>query len=81
MPTPEDAAIHPSRLPKTIIEYGEREVMAYLASQFPFAYGPIQRVFKEMSMRMPDFKPRSILDFGIGPGTAVLYHCKLVAII
>jgi len=48
--------------------------MAYLASQFPFAYGPVQRVFKEIAARIPDFKPKTILDFGTGPGTAAMYR-------
>lgn len=67
------SAISPSRLPKASIDYGEREVMAYLASQFPFAYGPIHRVFNELRTRLPDFRPKTVLDFGTGPGTAILY--------
>jgi ribosomal protein RSM22 (predicted rRNA methylase) len=65
--------IDPSRLPKTLVDYGEREVMAYLASQFPFAYGPIERVLGEVKKRLPEFRPKSLLDFGTGPGTAILY--------
>lgn len=72
LPPPGAETIDPSRLPKTLVDYGEREVMAYLASQFPFAYGPIEKVLMEVKKRVPDFKPASLLDFGTGPGTAIL---------
>ena len=56
-----------------MLEYGEREVMAYLAWQMPFAYGCLQRIFEELNSRCPSFTPRNILDFGTGPATAILY--------
>lgn len=72
LPSPGAATIDPSRIPKTLVDFGEREVMAYLASQFPYAYGPIERVLLEVQTRISDFAPASILDFGTGPGTALL---------
>ena len=55
-----------------MLEYGEREAMAYLAWQMPFAYGCIERIFTDLRKRLPDFRPQNIFDFGVGPGTAVL---------
>jgi ribosomal protein RSM22 (predicted rRNA methylase) len=62
--------IDPSRLPKTFIEYGERESMAYLASQLPFSYAAVEKILAEVKMRISGFAPKSLLDFGVGPGTA-----------
>lgn len=69
-----DASIKPDELPKTTMEYGDRESMAYLAWQMPFAYGCLERIFSEIRKRIPTFSPKNIFDFGIGPGTAVLYE-------
>lgn len=54
------------------IEYGPRETFAYIASQLPFMLAPLQNVFHEISRRIPDFAPTSMLDFGTGPGTAII---------
>lgn len=54
------------------MEYGDRETMAYLAWQMPFVYGCLERVFTEVEKRVPNFRPRSVFDFGTGPGTAIL---------
>lgn len=56
---------------RLIVEYGEREAMAYVASQMPFAYAPIYRIFNEIKQRIPDYHPSTLLDFGTGPGTAI----------
>lgn len=54
------------------IEYGPRETFAYIASQLPFMLAPLQNVFGEISRRIPDFQPKTMLDFGTGPGTAII---------
>lgn len=64
--------VEPDELPRTLVEYGDREVMAYLAWQMPFAYGCVERIFADLGRRLPGFRPASIFDFGVGPGTAIL---------
>lgn len=64
--------ILPDELPRSIVEYGERECIAYLTWQMPFAYGCLERIFAEIKTRAPDFVPRNIFDFGVGPATAIL---------
>lgn len=59
-------------LPRTTMEYGDRETVAYLAWQFPFTYGCMHRVFSELKKRIPKFAPNNIFDFGLGPATAIL---------
>lgn len=65
--------IEPDELPRSIVEYGERECMAYLAWQMPFTYGCLERIFTEIKTRVPHFAPKNIFDFGTGPATAILY--------
>ena len=54
------------------VEYGPRETFAYIASQLPFMLAPLQNVFGELARRIPAFAPKSMLDFGSGPGTAII---------
>ncbi|KAI7880515.1 Rsm22-domain-containing protein [Lichtheimia hyalospora FSU 10163] len=53
------------------VAYGPRESLAYLAGAMPSAYAATFNVLHEISHRLPDFKPKTILDFGTGPGTAL----------
>lgn len=54
------------------VEYGPKETFAYLASQMPFMLAPLQRVFADLHRRLGDgFAPKSVLDFGCGPGTSM----------
>lgn len=53
------------------VEYGPKETYAYIASQLPFILAPLQNVFAEISRRIPGFTPKTMLDFGSGPGTAI----------
>ena len=47
-------------------------ILAYLACQLPFNYGIISMLLeKEIKEKFPLFKPKTILDFGCGPGTAI----------
>ena len=45
--------------------------MGYAASRLPACYAVVWRVLDELNMRMADFQPESMLDFGAGPGTAI----------
>jgi ribosomal protein RSM22 (predicted rRNA methylase) len=47
------------------------EVAAYAAYRFPATYAALLAVLTELSLRRPDFEPRTLLDVGAGPGTAI----------
>lgn len=53
------------------VSYGSRESVAYAAGVLPSTYAAVTNVMKEISNRISDFRPRSMLDFGTGPGTAI----------
>ncbi|KAF0982477.1 hypothetical protein FDP41_011407 [Naegleria fowleri] len=53
------------------IIYKDLEAAAYIAHRLPAIYGTSYRVFSESVMRMPDFEPKTMLDFGTGPGTTI----------
>ncbi|KAI8095817.1 mitochondrial small ribosomal subunit Rsm22-domain-containing protein [Thamnidium elegans] len=53
------------------VSYGPRESVAYAAGVLPSTYAAVTNVMKEISNRVSDFRPRSMLDFGTGPGTAI----------
>ncbi|KAI9361011.1 mitochondrial small ribosomal subunit Rsm22-domain-containing protein [Pilaira anomala] len=53
------------------LSYGPRESVAYAAGVLPSTYAAAINVMKEISSRLTDFRPRSMLDFGCGPGTAI----------
>jgi ribosomal protein RSM22 (predicted rRNA methylase) len=55
------------------ITYGERETMAYVAGALPATYAAIYNVMKELKERVCSFKPKTMLDFGTGPGTGLWY--------
>ncbi|QIG46406.1 methyltransferase type 11 [Nordella sp. HKS 07] len=44
---------------------------AYLATRLPATYAAIRAALTELAARRPDFAPRSLLDVGAGPGTAL----------
>ncbi|KAJ1672856.1 37S ribosomal protein S22, partial [Spiromyces aspiralis] len=54
-----------------VLEYGERETAAYIASRMPATYGVIANVLTEASRRIPWLNPTRVLDFGTGPATAL----------
>jgi len=54
-----------------VLEFGERESIAYIAGYLPVTYGPIFNVLSELNTRISDFSPKNVLDFGTGPGTAI----------
>jgi ribosomal protein RSM22 (predicted rRNA methylase) len=51
------------------LTYNKQQSMAYVAHRVPGIFGCNVRVFEEIKSRMPDFKPKKMLDFGSGPGT------------
>ncbi|KAI8820468.1 mitochondrial small ribosomal subunit Rsm22-domain-containing protein [Fimicolochytrium jonesii] len=53
------------------IQYGVAESQAYVAARAGVTYGAITNVLAQIAKRLPDFKPKSALDFGTGPGTAL----------
>jgi ribosomal protein RSM22 (predicted rRNA methylase) len=49
---------------------GAADVSAYLVTRLPATYAAIEAAFGRMLDVVPDFKPRTVLDLGCGPGTA-----------
>lgn len=60
-------------IPAHILEYGHRESIAYIAAMSPTTYSAVRNVLEEVNRRVPDLDPKTILDFGTGPGTAIWY--------
>ena len=52
-------------------EYDSTRVAAYASSRMPACYAVLYRVFDELHLHLPHFSPKTMLDFGSGPGTAV----------
>ena len=46
------------------------DVAAYLTARLPATYAAIHAALNAVRIRAPEFHPRSLLDFGAGPGTA-----------
>ena len=55
-------------LPYNVIVYRRRHALGYLASRLTGTYASTYRVLKEISLRVPKFSPKTILDFGSGVG-------------
>ena len=49
----------------------DRDVLAYLAVRLPATYAAIRASFAAVAGACPDFSPKTALDVGAGPGTAV----------
>jgi ribosomal protein RSM22 (predicted rRNA methylase) len=47
-----------------------QEVAAYLAYRAPATYAAAAAVFRQVAVQRPDWRPRSLLDAGAGPGVA-----------
>ena len=58
--------------PKLALRYDYDETQTYLAHRVPGIYSTVYKVFYELEFKLPSFKPLSMLDFGSGPGTAVI---------
>lgn len=57
----------------TRIMYTENNCLLYLFSRAPAEYAVLHRIFREIARRSPDFKPKSLFDFGSGVGTVTWY--------
>lgn len=42
--------------------------IAYLFRKFPSSFAVASRILVEIKYRLPDFKPKTFLDFGAGLG-------------
>ncbi len=49
----------------------ELAVKAYLATRLPATYAAVRTSFEMAGAALPDFAPRTLLDIGAGPGTAL----------
>lgn len=49
----------------------DRDVLAYLAVRLPATYAAIRASFAATAEARPDFAPKTVLDVGAGPGTAL----------
>jgi ribosomal protein RSM22 (predicted rRNA methylase) len=49
----------------------EKDALAYLAVRLPATYGAIRASFAAIAAARPDFAPKTMLDAGAGPGTAL----------
>jgi ribosomal protein RSM22 (predicted rRNA methylase) len=54
-----------------VLQYGDRESRAYLSLRFCPSYVAVSSVMHQLSKRVPNFAPKSMLDYGTGPGTAI----------
>ncbi|CAB1108114.1 unnamed protein product [Ectocarpus sp. CCAP 1310/34] len=54
------------------VVYGPSETFAYVYHRMVPAYTVLHRVMAEVKSELPDFNPRTMLDFGSGPGTSAL---------
>lgn len=57
--------------PQSSPEYDCTRVAAYASSRMPACYAVLYRVFDELHLHLPQFSPKTMLDFGSGPGTAI----------
>ena len=48
----------------------EADALAYTVSRLPATYAAVRHVLRRLQERCPEFRPRSVLDLGSGPGTA-----------
>ncbi|KAH9401209.1 Methyltransferase-like protein 17, mitochondrial [Tyrophagus putrescentiae] len=51
--------------------YSAYECAAYLAARLPANYAALSTVLQELQAEEPAFSPRTLFDFGSGPGTAL----------
>ena len=55
----------------TLHVQSEREALAYLAVRLPATYAAVRASFTAVAEARPNFAPRTALDIGAGPGTAL----------
>ena len=49
----------------------QSEILAYAASRLPATYAAISSVLRDVRALRPDWRPRTLLDLGAGPGTGL----------
>jgi len=49
----------------------ERDALAYIAVRLPATYAAVRASFAAVAEQRPDFAPKTLLDVGAGPGTAL----------
>jgi hypothetical protein len=47
------------------------QTQAYALSRLLPCYAASSTIFNELAARLPDFKPKMMLDYGSGPGTSI----------
>jgi hypothetical protein len=67
--TPEEIKKQPKGYKWRPIEYEGRTCLQYLAGRVGADYSILRRIFAEFTARVPNFRPKSIFDFGSGVGT------------
>ncbi|GCE31409.1 ribosomal small subunit Rsm22 [Dictyobacter alpinus] len=55
---------------------GAGDVLGYAAIIFPAAYAQLSGAMAAVQERIPDWQPKSLLDIGSGPGTALWAACE-----
>ncbi|XP_066929253.1 ribosome assembly protein METTL17, mitochondrial-like [Clytia hemisphaerica] len=55
----------------SVVRYGARETTAYVASQSNTVYAATYRALSEIKKRVPEYNPKTLLDFGSGTGMTV----------
>jgi len=51
--------------------YKREHAIAYLQRKMPYNFTVYKRILHELNMRLPDFKPKTSLDYGAGLGSGV----------
>ena len=77
MPTAGDASAQARAEALGRVQYVDAEVAAYAATRLPACYSVLVKVFEELRLRVPQLRPRRMLDFGSGPGTAIWAACQV----
>lgn len=47
------------------------QTQAYALSRLLACYAASSTIYRELAARMPDFRPKMMLDYGAGPGTSI----------
>jgi ribosomal protein RSM22 (predicted rRNA methylase) len=53
------------------VEYKAAQCVAYLSCKMPYTYHIAMRIGLELQKRLPDFIPKSVLDYGAGLGSSI----------
>ena len=53
------------------LDYQREHAIAYLIRKMPYHYYIFKRIIHEIHQRLPDFQPKSVLDFGAGLGSGL----------